>query len=129
MVEEQCQQGLFEPSDFCAVVCPWEKKEEIRPLLSKEDSGKGAVEEHKEHNLPLPPSDSVYILPSPAAQSTPNTPAPKANVSPSLFVQNIRKLVATVRAFATTSKTLAAAHTTWHSRWFGCWFRHGAPGP
>ena len=48
MVEEQCQQqGLFESSYNCAVVCPWEKKEEILPLLSKEDSGEGAVEGHQ----------------------------------------------------------------------------------
>ena len=47
MVEEQCQQqGLSESSYICVVVCPWEKKEEILPLLSKEDSGEGAVEEH-----------------------------------------------------------------------------------
>ena len=114
MVEEQCQQGLSKPSDFCVVVCPWEKKEEILPSLSK-----GAVEEHQEHNLPLPPSDSVYIPPSPAAQSTPNTLAPKANASPSLLVQNIRNLEATVLAFSTTSKTPVAAHTAWHSEWFG----------
>ena len=115
-MEEQCQQqGLSESSYNCAAVCPWEKKEEILPLLSKEDNGEGAVEGHQEHKLPLPPSDSMYILPSPAAQSTSKTPAPKANVSPSLLVQNIRELVVTIRAFATTSKTLAAAHTTWHS--------------
>ena len=48
MVEEQCQQqGLSESSYNCAVVCPWEKKEEILPLLSKEDSGEGEVEGHQ----------------------------------------------------------------------------------
>ena len=57
-------------------------------------------------NSPLP----VYILPTPAANSKPAAPAPKAHASPSLFVQNIRKLVATIRAFATASKTQAAAH-------------------
>ena len=66
MVEEQCQQqGLSESSYSCAIVFPWEKKEEILPLLSKEDSAEGAVEEHQENNLPLPPTDSVYILPTP----------------------------------------------------------------
>ena len=71
MVEEQClqqlQEGLvekFESSDIGAAVCPWEKKEAISPLLTEE-----AVEEHQEHNLPLPPTDSVYILPSLASQS------------------------------------------------------------
>ena len=53
MVEEQCQQqGLFESSYICAAVCPWEKDEEILPLLSKENSGEGAVEKHQEHKLP-----------------------------------------------------------------------------
>ena len=48
MVEEQCQpQGLSESSYSCAVVCPWEKKEEILLLLSKEDNGEGAMEEHQ----------------------------------------------------------------------------------
>ena len=76
-------------------------------------------------NSPLP----VYILPTLAANSKPVAPAPKAHASPSLLVQNIRKLVATVRAFATTSKTQAAAHIAWHSGWFGCWFGFGAPEP
>ena len=40
------------------------KEEEISPLLTEE-----AVEEHQEYNLTLPPTDSVYILPSPASQS------------------------------------------------------------
>ena len=52
-------------------------------------------------NSPLP----VYILPTPAANSKPVAPAPKAHASPSLLIQNIMKLVATIRAFATTSKT------------------------
>ena len=41
-------------------------------------------------NSPLP----VYILPTPAANSKPTAHAPKAHASPSLLVQNIRKLVA-----------------------------------
>ena len=129
MVEEQCQhQGLSESSYIFAAVCPWEKKEEILPLLSKEDSGEGAVEEHQEHNLhlPSPDPDLVYIFP--AAQPTLEAPTTKA--TPSLpMLQNFKKLVATAQIFATTSKKLTAAHTAWHSGWFGCWFRHGAPGP
>ena len=127
MVEEQCQQrGSPESLDICAVVYPWEKNEEILPLLSNEGSGKGVVEDHHEHNLPLPPSDSVYTLP--AAQSIPKTPTIKA--TPSLpALQNLKKLVATVQTFATTSKTLAATHIAWHSGWFGCEFGHGAPEP
>ena len=125
----ELSEGLSESSDMCAAVFPWEKKEEILPLLSKEDNGEGAVEEHQENNLPLPPTDSVYILPTPAAQSTPKTPTTKATPSALPVLHNIRKLVATVRAFATTSKTLAAAHIAWHHGWFGCWFRFGAPEP
>ena len=125
MVEEQCQQQLLlESSDICAVVYPWEKKEAISPLLTEE-----AVEEHQEHNLPLPPTDSVYILPSPASQSQPKTPTAEAKAIPHLLpIQYFKKLVAFVQTFATTSKTFAASHTAWHSGWLGCWFRHGAPG-
>ena len=73
---------------------------------------------------------TVHILPSTTAQFTPEAPAPKAEAIPSaLPVQYFNKLVATVQIFATTSKTLAAAHTAWHSGWLGCWFKHGAPGP
>ena len=71
----------------------------------------------------------VYILSIPAANSKPTAPAPKAHASPSLLVKNIKKLVATVIAFATTSKTQAAAHIAWHSGWFGWWFGFGAPEP
>ena len=126
MVEEQCQQQLFlESSDIGATVYPWEKKEAISPLLTE-----GVVEEHQEHNLPLPPTDSVYILPSPASQSQPKTPTVEAKVIPPLLpIQYFKKLVAFIQTFATTSKTLAAAHTAWHNRCFGCCFRHVAPGP
>ena len=85
MVEEQClqqlQEGLveIESSDIGAAVFLWEKKEAIPLLLTEE-----AVEEHKENNLPLPPTDSVYILPSPASQSQPKTPeAPNTKATPS----------------------------------------------
>ena len=93
MVEEHCQQqlqeglienfakyseGLFVSSDIGDAVCPWEKKEEISPLLTKEDSGKKAVEEPQKHNLHPPSPDSVYILPTPAAHSTHETPTSKA---------------------------------------------------
>ena len=104
--------------------------EEILPLLSKENNGEGAVEEHQGHKLPLPPSDSMYIQPTPAAQFTPEAPTPKVEAIPSaLLVQYFKKLVATTQTFATMSKTLVAAYIAWHSGWFGCWFRHGALGP
>ena len=132
-VEEQCLQQLeeglvenFKSSDIGAVVCLWEKKEAIPLLLTEE-----AVEEHKVNNLPLPPTDSVNILPSPASQSQPKTPqAPTTKATPSLLVlQNIRKLVATVQASATTSKTQAAAYIALYSGWFGCRFGFGASEP
>ena len=103
--------------------------------------------------LPVAPStDQVYILPSPAPQSQPKTPTVNAQATynplpvyilhaanskptahahnhksnPSLHaLQNIRRLVASVHAFATTSKTMATAYIAWHSGWFG----FGTPGP
>ena len=80
-------------------------------------------------NVTAPPKSNPlleYILPT--AQPTPEAPTIKA--IPSLpKLQNIRKLVATVRAFATTSKTMATAHIAWHSGRFGCWFGFRAPKP
>ena len=133
MVKEQCLQQLeeglvenFESSDIGAVVCLWEKKEAIPLLLTEE-----AVEEHKENNLPLPPTDSVNILPSPASQSKPKTPeAPNTKATPLLpILQNFRKLVATVQNFSTTSKTFVVAYIAWHSGWFRYGFGFGAPEP
>ena len=96
-------------------------------MLTEEGSGKEAGEETQKlilHSIPInldpsataQPKNSpllVHILPTPAPHATPETPSAKAN--PSLIVQNLKKLVASIQAFATTSKTLAAAHTTWHS--------------
>ena len=158
MVEEPClqqpQEGLVENSESSnigVVVCLWEKKDAIPLLLTEE-----AVEEHKENNLPLPPTDSVYIMPSPAPQSQPKTPtvnaqatynplpvyilpaanskptapAPKGKSNPSLHVmQNIKELVAIAQIFATASKKMATAYIAWHSGWFGCGFGFGTPGP
>ena len=157
MVEDPClqqpQEILVEnfESSVGAAVCLWEKKDAI-PLLLTEES----VEEHIENNLPLPPTDSVYILPLPAPQSQPKTPtanaqatynplpvyilpaanskpttpAPKGKSNPSLHaMQNLKILVAYVHKFATTSKAQAAAYTAWHSGWFGCGFGFGTPEP
>ena len=157
MVEEPClqqpQESLVEnfESSVGAAVCLWERKDAI-PLLLTEES----VEEHKENNLPLPPTDSVYILPLPtpqsqpktptanaqatynplpvyilpAANSKPTTPAPKGKSNPSLHaMQKFKKLVAIAQIFATTSNKMAAAHTAWHSGWLGCRFGFGAPEP
>ena len=147
MVEEQCQQqlqeGLIENSEssaISAVVCPWEKNS---PMLTEGGSGKEVGEEliklilqpipiNLDPNATAQPRNSsllVYILPSPATQSIPKTPAAKAKANSSLHMQNLKKLVATAQIFATTSNKLAAAHTGWHSGWFGCDFRYGAPRP
>ena len=98
----------MEFSDIGAAVYLWEKKEVVPLLLTEK-----VVEEHQENNLPLPPTDSVYILPSPASQSQPKTPAAKTKAIPSPLpiLQNFRKLVATAQIFATTSKKLAAANS------------------
>ena len=157
MVEDPCLQQPQEirvenyESSVGAAVCLWEKKDAI-PLLLTEES----VEEHKKNNLPLPPTDSVYILPLPAPQSQPKTPTtnaqatynplpvyilpaanskpttptPKGKSNPSLHaMQNLKILVAYVHKFATTSKAHAAAYMAWHSGWYWCGFGFGASEP
>ena len=82
----------------------------------------------KSNPLPAAPPDSVFILPTPAAQPKPQASTTKATPS-MLVLQNIRRLVASVHTFATTSKKMANAYIAWHSGWFGCGFGFGAPGP
>ena len=120
----EAPEELQDAPESCVVYGPWRREEEILPLLTEE-----AVEEHQDHNLPLPPIDSMYILPTPAACPTPETPSPKVIPFALPWLHNLRKLVVITQTFATTSKKMAAAHTAWHSRWFGCGFRHGAPEP
>ena len=120
----EAPEELQDAPESCVVYGPWRREEEILPLLIEE-----AVEEHQDHNLPMPPIDSVYILPTPTTHSNPETPTTKATLSTLSALQNLKKLVAFVHTFATTSKTLAAAHIAWHSGWFGCWFGFGAPEP
>ena len=80
--------------------------------------------------LPVAPSDDqVYILPTPASQPKPAAPAPKSKSNPLHAMQNIKRLVASVHTFATTSKKMANAYIAWHSGWFGCGFGFGEPGP
>ena len=129
MVEEHCRQqpqeglienfakiseGLSESLYIGAAACPWEKKEAISPLLIEEGNGKEAMEEPQKHNLHPPSPDQVHILPKPAAHEPHGTPTTKA-IPSALHGKYFRKLVAYVQTFATTSKTLAAAHTAWHS--------------
>ena len=143
-------EGLSESSDMCAVVFPREMKEEILPFITEEGSETKAVEEPKKNvlqpipielnltataqatkcPLPVAPStDQVYILPTPATQSTPKTPTTKATSIALSVLQKFKKLVATVQNFSTTSKTRVVSYIAWHSGWFGCWFGFGAPEP
>ena len=104
-VEEQCKQ----------------QKEETSPMLTEEGSGKEEIEEPQKStvqatNSPLPeaPSpDLVFTLPT--TQPLPEEPAPatKEKVIPSTLpaLQNLKKLVAIVETFVTTSKKMAVAHT------------------
>ena len=134
---------------------PWTKEEQNSALITEESSGHEPGEVPKKNiiqpnpidldttataqdtktPLPVAPSvDQVYILPSPAPQPMPAAqPKPQASTTkatPSLLVlQNIRRLVASVHAFATTSKTMATAYIAWHSGWFECRFGFGASEP
>ena len=132
---------------------PWTKEKEITALLTEKSSGHEGTQEpiiqpnpqafpiDLDHNataqatknpLQVPPSaDLVYIQPPPTAKSKPAAPAPKGKSNPPLVAMqhNFRRLVASVHAFATTSKKMANAYIAWHSGWFGCGFGFGAPGP
>ena len=118
---------------------PWTKEEQITALLTEKNSEHETMEGTQEPIIdlntianaqatyyPLP----VYILPTPAQKSKPSAPAPKGKSNTSLqAMQNIRRLVASVHTFATTSNKMANAYIAWHSGWFGCGFGFGAPGP
>ena len=130
---------------------PWTKEKEITALLTEKSSEHEGTQEPiiqpnpqpnpinldtlttaQDTKTPLPaaPPESVYILPTPAQKSKPSAPAPKGKSNTSLHaMQNIRRLVASVHTFATTSKKMANAYIAWHSGWFGCRFGFGAPGP
>ena len=138
LIEEpvEASEGLQDAPKSFVVYRPW-RREEILPLLLEEGNRKETMEETQKlilkplpktlnpnataqaTNSPLPaaPSpDQVHNLPKPTAHSTHETPSTPS----ALHVQYHRKLVAIVQTFATTSKTLAAAHTAWHNEWFGC---------
>ena len=125
---------------------PWTQEEEITALLTEKSSGHEGTQEPftqaisidldtiataQDTKTPLPaaPPESVYILPTPATKSKPAAPAPKGKSNPLHAMQNIKRLVASVHTFATTSKKMANAYIAWHSGWFGCGFGFGAPGP
>ena len=128
---------------------PWTKEKEITALLTEKSSGHEGTQEPiiqpnpqaipidldtlatgQDTKTPLPaaPPESVFILPTPAAQ--PKSQASTTKATPSMLVlQNIRRLVASVHTFATTSNKMANAYIAWHSGWFGCGFGFGTPGP
>ena len=148
--EELKEESLEAPEalqDASVTFWPWTKGKEITALLTEKSSGHEGTQEpfiqpnpiDLDHNataqdtktpLPAAPPESVYILPTPATKSKPAAPAPKGKSNTSLHtMQNIRRLVASVHTFATTSKKMANAYIAWHSGWFGCGFGFGAPGP
>ena len=129
---------------------PWTKEKEITALLTEKSSGHEGTQEPiiqpnpqanpinldtlttaQDTKTPLPaaPPESVYILPTPAQKSKPSTPAPKGKSNSLPSMQKLKRLVAYVHTFATTSKKMANAYIAWHSGWFGCGFGFGAPGP
>ena len=145
MIEDfvEVVEELSESSNIGVTFWPWKKEEQISALITEEGSGKEIVEEPQKHVLQSIPTElnptanakttypplPVYILPTPAENPKPTAPAPKTHASPSVLVQNIRKLMTTGKAFSTTSITQAASYIAWHSGWFGCWFGFGAPEP
>ena len=109
-------------------VAPSDNQVYILPTLATKPKPAAPASKDKSNPLPAAPHDSVFILPMPAAQPKPQASTTK--VTPSMLVlQNIRRLVASVHAFATTSNKMANAYIAWHSGWFGCGFGFGTPGP
>ena len=100
----------------------------IQPQPAANSKPAAPAPKGKSKPLPAAPPESVFILPMPAAQPKPQASTTKA--TPSLLVlQNIRRLVASVHTFATTSKKMANAYIAWHSGWFWCGFGFGASEP
>ena len=147
----ELSEGLDESSYMCDVVFPRENQEEIISLLTKEGSKTKAVEVPKKNVIQPNPidldttataQDTKYPLPvtlqltkyifylhlhhNQHLQQTQNLQLPKLSLTHSQPCKKFKKLVAIVHAFATTSKTMAAAHIAWHSEWFGWRFGFGA---
>ena len=109
-------------------VAPSDDQVYILPTPETKSKPAAPAPKGKSNPLPAAPPDSVFILPMPAAQPKPQASTTKATLS-LLVLQNIRRLVASVHTFATTSKKMANAYIAWHSGWFGCGFGFGTPGP
>ena len=105
---------------------PLEAPEELLARETGGGKGKGVGEEHQrltlqpipinlDPSVTTPPKNNplpVNILHKPEPHATPETPTTKTIPFTLSALQNLKKLVAFVQTFATTSKTLAAAHTT-----------------
>ena len=95
-------------------VAPSDNQVYILPTPASQPTSEAPAPKGKSNLLPAAPPESVFILPMPAAQPKPQASTTKA--TPSLLVlQNIRRIVASVHAFATTSKNMANAYIAWHS--------------
>ena len=148
--EELKEESLDAPEalqDASVTFWPWTKGKEITALLTEKSSGHEGTQEPiiqpspigldtiataQDTKNPLPVAssdDQVYILPTPAENPKPATPAPKGKSNSLPSMQKLKRLVAYVHTFATTSKKMANAYIAWHSGWFGCGFGFGAPGP
>ena len=109
-------------------VAPLDDLVYIQPQPAAKSKPAAPAPKDKSNPLPAAPPDSVFILPTPAAQPKPQASTTKAT-PPLHAMQNIRRLVASVHTFATTSKKMANAYIAWHSGWFWCGFGFAAPGP
>ena len=120
--------AIAQPKNNLLPVAPSDDQVYLLPTPETKSKPAAPAPKGKSNPLPAAPPDSVFILPMPAAQPKPQASTTKA--TPSLLVlQNIRRLVASVHTFATTSKKMANAYIAWHSGWFGCGFGFGTPGP
>ena len=86
-------------------VAPLDDLVYIQPRPAANSKPAAPAPKGKSNPLPAAPPDSVFILPTPTENPKPATPAPKARSNPSLHaMQNIKRLVASVHTFATTSR-------------------------
>ena len=122
------QNATAQPKNNPLLVPPSADLVYIQPQPAANSKPAAPAPKGKSNPLPAAPPESVFILPTPAAQPKPQASTTKA-IPSMLVLQNIRRLVASVHAFATTSKKMANAYIAWHSGWFWCGFGFGAPEP
>ena len=122
------QNATAQPKNNPLLVPPSADLVYIQPQPAANSKPAAPAPKGKSNPLPAAPPESVFILPTPVAQPKPQASTTKA-IPSMLVLQNIRRLVASVHAFATTSKKMANAYIAWHSGWFWCGFGFGGPGP